>query len=824
MTNSYVNKQIGNYRLVAEVGSGAFGNVYRGEHLYLKHRVVAIKVMHTAHLDSERERSSFLQEARFLEMFTHPHILPILDVGIFEGFPYLVTEYAVKGSLRDRMQRLYPERVPMAEAMRILQQIGQALQHAHEQNVIHRDLKPANILFNAEGDALLADFGIATTLASASIKLVEEASGSAPYMAPEQFKGILSKEGDQYSLGCITYELLTGHLPFTAPDPFSLGFKHLTETPPPPTLYNAALPSHIEQAILKALSKERTERYPDILAFIAALNPSKDISLTILPHRTVGDETKPLAAVDVNQAAESTDKRARMFTPSPEELEAATVHPAREMLPMEQVAANLSVLPTLVVKTPPTEETVGARATHSVNSDTTLPVTSTDSTILVGQTIQPQHSLSASAGASNLYNVSLQPPGGFTPGIQHSDIVPKQKKRKTRLPLLIAIIIALLLLLIPGTVSAYYTFAYPATVVASITPLQKDVKSSFDIPVVLKNPDLSKNQVLGARLLTATKTQISTGYSSGTGTTAATAGYGTVTLENHSTTHNYYVSVGQKYTGSNGVSIIADQYAIASNNQLVSFRAHSAVTGTTGNLAAYAFNYLYNDGSGDLKMYNTSAFSGGQNAGTYKFVQQGDIDAVANPLVPTLRQNAMASLRGQVLKTEQFIVAPQCTSTMAHDRNAGDKVSSFTVTVTSTCSGEVYSSQPAQVKAADLLKSQVSSSFDPNYQLATTVSTAVSKVKLIDAKHGTLLLTISAEGIWAFHFSDAQRNQLARLINGKSVQDAKQFLAQQTGVSNAIVTISGTFWIWNNVPTNLNNITIKINVANPPKLQGMPGS
>ena len=134
MTNSYVGKLIGNYRLVAEVGSGAFGNVYRGEHLYLKHRVVAIKVMHTAHLDSERERASFLEEARFLEMFTHPHILPILDVGIFEGFPYLVTEFAVNGSLRDRMQRLYPARVPMDEALRILQQIGQALQHAHQQN------------------------------------------------------------------------------------------------------------------------------------------------------------------------------------------------------------------------------------------------------------------------------------------------------------------------------------------------------------------------------------------------------------------------------------------------------------------------------------------------------------------------------------------------------------------------------------------------------------------------------------------------------------------------------------------------------------------
>ncbi len=176
MESTYIGKKIGNYRVVSEIGSGSFGVVYRGEHIFLPHRVGAIKLLHAAHLDSWDDRESFLLEARMLEILKNPHILPILDVGIHEGFPYLVTEYAPQGSLRDRLQQIYPWLLPTGEAIKILSQVGEALHHAHRQNIIHRDLKPANILFNEKGDALLADFGIATTLATASLKFVRSAA------------------------------------------------------------------------------------------------------------------------------------------------------------------------------------------------------------------------------------------------------------------------------------------------------------------------------------------------------------------------------------------------------------------------------------------------------------------------------------------------------------------------------------------------------------------------------------------------------------------------------------------------------------------------
>src|SRR5262249_10660962 len=150
----------------------------------LKKRTVAVKILHS-HLATQQKRESFFQEAELLEMLKHPHILPILDVGIQDGFPYLVTEYCPKGSLYRRLKRQRPHPLPVEEASTILTQVGQALQYVHEQGVVHRDLKPQNILFNAKGEALLADFGIAKMLATINIQQ-GTITGTPQYMAPEQ--------------------------------------------------------------------------------------------------------------------------------------------------------------------------------------------------------------------------------------------------------------------------------------------------------------------------------------------------------------------------------------------------------------------------------------------------------------------------------------------------------------------------------------------------------------------------------------------------------------------------------------------------------------
>lgn len=258
--------EIGNYRLMTKINSGSFGTVFKAEHKFIQGHIVAIKLLHQ-NIASNKEREQFIQEAQFLALLEHPHILSLLDFGFLDHQPYLIARYAAGGSLRDLLQQspqLSPDRI-----MDILTKVGLALHFAHQRQIIHRDLKPENILFTAQGEPLLADFGIATMLSTASGEHLTTVSGTPSYMAPEQFRGLVSKESDQYALGCIAYELVTGRRPFTAPDFIALGFKHTNERPVPPSHYTPLLATPTEAAILKAMAKNRSERYADIPAFLA---------------------------------------------------------------------------------------------------------------------------------------------------------------------------------------------------------------------------------------------------------------------------------------------------------------------------------------------------------------------------------------------------------------------------------------------------------------------------------------------------------------------------------------------------------------------------
>jgi serine/threonine protein kinase len=267
---SYIGKHVGNYRITEAINSGAFGRVYKGTHLYLANRIVAIKVLHLSYLESDKERANFLREAQFLEMLKHEYILPIYDVGVDdEGFPYLVAEFAPNGSLRDRMEA-NETLLPLNEVLTVLTQVGQGLQYVHEQNIVHRDLKPENILFNVKDEALIADFGIAVFLETTKTKYVN-VIGSPLYMAPEQFEGAASPRSDQYALACIAYELLTGQPPFMAKHAVTIGKMHQSKAPIPPSELNPSIPAYMEQALLRALEKQRENRYPDIITFIHAL-------------------------------------------------------------------------------------------------------------------------------------------------------------------------------------------------------------------------------------------------------------------------------------------------------------------------------------------------------------------------------------------------------------------------------------------------------------------------------------------------------------------------------------------------------------------------
>ena len=271
--DSYIGRYVGTYRITREIACGSFGCVYMAQHTYLP-RTAAIKILHEAHITSTENREHFLQEARFLERLKHPHIVPIYDFGMDDGLPYLVTEYAPGGSLQDLLKRESRTPLQVKEAVTILSQIGNALDYAHQQNIIHHDLKPANILFNGNGEALLADFGIAIMQGDTKSRQATTVDGALAYMAPERFEGTVSKRSDQYALGCIAYEMLTGRTPFIAsPDDIWViwAHKHKVEDPPALTQFNPTIPEAVEQVVLKALAKHPQERYADLATFVAAL-------------------------------------------------------------------------------------------------------------------------------------------------------------------------------------------------------------------------------------------------------------------------------------------------------------------------------------------------------------------------------------------------------------------------------------------------------------------------------------------------------------------------------------------------------------------------
>jgi serine/threonine protein kinase len=291
--NPYIGRYFGNYQVIAEIDCGSFGCVYQAQHTFLP-RVAAIKLLHVARLRSQEAHNAFLQEAQLLERLKHSNILQIYEFGLDDGLPYLVIEYASRGSLRDLLNSRTSQLLPLRDVISIIAQVGQALYYAHQQGVIHHDLKPENILFNEQNDALLADFGIAIVRTTTTLEQVADMNGTPAYMAPEQFQGKASRRSDQYSLACIMYELVTGRRPFTAPDAISMGLKHMQESPIPPTWLNPNLPPQMERVILKALEKRRVNRYPDVLTFIRELQAL----LVTQTHRSIRRQANTLTLAD----------------------------------------------------------------------------------------------------------------------------------------------------------------------------------------------------------------------------------------------------------------------------------------------------------------------------------------------------------------------------------------------------------------------------------------------------------------------------------------------------------------------------------------------
>ncbi len=269
--SNLVGRQFGNYRLLRLLGAGGFAEVYLGRHVDLDTQA-AIKVLHTQL--SLTDIDNFRKEARTIAHLHHPHIIRVLDFNAAGSTAFLVMDYAIGGTMRER----YPKGtiVPLTTVISSIQQVADALQYAHNKKLIHRDIKPENILLGEQDNVLLSDFGIALVEQTSRNKNTQDVTGTASYMSPEQFRGKPEKASDQYALATVVYEWLGGSVPFSGGDFIQLGYQHTHEPVPPLRAKVPTISPEIERVVMTALAKDPKQRFDSVRAFAAALQQASE--------------------------------------------------------------------------------------------------------------------------------------------------------------------------------------------------------------------------------------------------------------------------------------------------------------------------------------------------------------------------------------------------------------------------------------------------------------------------------------------------------------------------------------------------------------------
>jgi hypothetical protein len=251
--------KISRYEIIRELGRGGMATVYLARDPNFQ-REVAIKILPRETMHDSTLYQRFQREARTIASLEHPAIVPVHDFGEEDGQPYLVMRYLSGGSLSARIKA---GPMPVAEAAKVLQRIGDALDAAHAKGIVHRDLKPANILFDQYGNAYLSDFGIAQLSEATSPLTGSAIIGTPSYMSPEQIRGEGKVDGraDIYALGIVLFEMLTGKAPFKADTPAQMLMMHLANPTPRLPEEQTSLPNTLNGVLIRAMAKDPDLRF-----------------------------------------------------------------------------------------------------------------------------------------------------------------------------------------------------------------------------------------------------------------------------------------------------------------------------------------------------------------------------------------------------------------------------------------------------------------------------------------------------------------------------------------------------------------------------------
>ena len=321
-----IGENVGAYRVMEKLGRGGMATVYKAYHANLD-RYVALKVLHPAFLEDPNVLARFQREARLVARLEHPNIVPVYDFADHEEQPYLVMKYIEGETLKAQLNR---GRLEPDEIWKVVEAVGAGLGYAHKQGILHRDIKPSNVIMAKDGGAYLADFGLARIAQSGESTLSSDMiMGTPQYISPEQAKGEknLDNRTDIYSFAVMLYEMVVGQVPFSSDTPFSIIHDHIYSPLPLPHLVNPKVPDEVERVLLKALSKEREDRYESVKALTSAFKKAWDDSEVDLADATM---TTPIQNIP---APPPPDILARS--------EASTLAPEKEEEQKESLASTI---------------------------------------------------------------------------------------------------------------------------------------------------------------------------------------------------------------------------------------------------------------------------------------------------------------------------------------------------------------------------------------------------------------------------------------------------------------------------------------------------
>ena len=785
---SLEGKQLGNYDVIRRIRVGGMGAVYEGRQRSAFGRRVAIKVILGDYASDQDMRRRFMREARTVARLHHPNILPLIEFGEERGILFLVMPFIDGGTLTSYLRRSLPD---LVEVIALYQQILDAVEYAHDEDLIHRDIKSSNVLLEMRRGKVphlyLADFGLvrpSKTIAGHGRRRagaswpgdpsqagkpipLDQVPGTPHYMAPEQTRGIITPLTDIYALGVLLYQMLTGELPYDDPDDVRVIEMQLYNPIPSPCDRDASIPVELGEVVRKAMAKDPAQRFQSVAelreAFLKATSGPRVEIFTDIDEQP-GEHIDQFLAPDLDQ----------------EELEPSVGLHSQATLP------NTKRSPRPFPREAAARQELEREAARPAHQSTTL-----DTEIAQPQPIIMRESRARTTGdirpsmARPQQQRVTEEPADFKV-MRPGKIRRRRKQRRIALPLIIIsmfLTALVLLLLIVPRVFGFNLFGGSSVATVYVTAESKTLQNTYVLTASpsVQNPDPTTHR-LPARQLKDTVKGNSTVKTTGTQTSNPTQATGTLIFSNS----------GFLPLNLGIVTLTHDNLTIRTTQPVQIDAQHGNKPGTAvvpalvttpgdaGNLGAHALDGNYNVPG--VSVTNPSPFTGGSNGQTIHIIQQSDVDSVKTDLVPRLRQQLEQQFQKKLSSGEVLGIQPHYDVSITPEQPIGTTTDQVKIDVTITGNALAYNKDQATHIAAQLLTTEAQHSLGTNYTLHDQVS-QVGTTSVKAGQNNALYLNIQVHGQWIYNFSQSQIASWPTNLKGSTSTTALAYLNQQPGVA-----------------------------------------